>query len=89
MTSTDAEPQVCRDFLRHACKRGSRCRFSHEATSGTDRPSTSGESDKGCRCCLELVDVGRQSAAAGDFRDGDYKNNDDVITEMVTSQRSR
>ena len=56
MASIDTKPEVCRDFLRHACTRGSRCRFRHESTSGVDR-STSGDQ----RCPRFQFDVDLQS----------------------------
>jgi len=82
MESICAKPEVCRDFLRHACTRGSRCRFRHESTSGTDRSTSGGRS----HCYVESGDdeVGKKSAADTGGGDAD----DDVITGINTPEKS-
>jgi len=91
MASIDAKPEVCRDFLRHACKRGSRCRFRHESAGGAGRSTSGGPRHDGCRLCFELfVDgVDRQLSAADDDDDvAERKDDDDVIVEINTPRTS-
>jgi len=86
MASVDAEPEVpvCRDFLRHACTRGTRCRFRHDSASGRGDQSTSGGHYDGCHPCFKTsVDGVDRQAATDDSGDvADYKDGDDVIVEI-------
>jgi len=92
--AVDVKPEVCRDFLRHACARGSRCRFRHESAGGgggsTDQ-STSGGRGDGCgRCREQSVDnVDRRSTTANDLDDvAQHEDDDDVIVQINTSHAS-
>ena len=86
MESFCDEPEICRDFLRNACMRGSRCRFRHESTSGACRSASGGRHD-GCRCRFEL-DSGGIAATAPDMVDDAVVDDDDDDNVIHTSDKS-
>ncbi|XP_069758811.1 zinc finger CCCH domain-containing protein 10-like [Narcine bancroftii] len=68
-----SSPDICRDFLRHVCKRGRRCKFHHPETTEASEPGSSADEHAAAEvpACRDHLTGDCQRGAKCRFRHGE------------------